>query len=147
MRPIGFGFKKIHAERKKTIQGELKVNSNLEVEDIKKEKVDIAGEVLKFSFGYSIQYTPEIGEVIFKGEVIIIPDNPEDIKQVMKDWKKKKLTEKIKIPLFNYIMSKCNLKALQLEEELALPSHIPLPRLSRQQGPQQGQPGQANYTG
>lgn len=141
MKIIGFNFKKISIERKKDIQGKLEVKSNLDIKEIEKEKIDIAGDVLRLDFSYGIKYEPEFAEILFEGHILIIP---EDIKQVLKDWKKKKIEDKSRIPLFNFIMSKCNVKALQLEEEFALPFHIPLPKLSNQQ---QGQSGQANYAG
>ena len=46
-----------------------------------------------------------------------------------KDGSDKKIPEGIRIGLFNFIMSKCNVKALQLEDELGLPFHVPMPRL------------------
>ena len=53
----------------------------------------------------------------------------EELKEFLKFWKENKLPEGHKIPLFNFIMSKCNIKALTLEDELALPYHITtLPR-------------------
>ncbi len=141
MRIIGFSFKKIEAERKKDLTGKLEIKSNLQVEDIEKETIDIAGETLKLSYTYSINYEPGFAEIKFKGTVLAIPDKSEDIKKILKDWKKKKIDDSTKIPVFNFIMSKCNLKALQLEEEFSLPHHIPLPKLV----PQQSQ--QTNYTG
>ena len=39
----------------------------------------------------------------------------------------KKIPEKFKEIIFNSIFRKCNLKALQFEEELNLPPHLPLP--------------------
>lgn len=145
MRIIGFNFKKIEAERKKNIQGKLEIKSNLQIENIEKETIDIAGEVLKFHYNYSIKYEPEFAEISFKGNVLALPDNPEDIKKILKEWKKKKLSDEIRLFVFNFIISKCNLKALQLEDEFALPPHIPLPHLTKQT--QQNAPGQTNYTG
>ena len=145
MRIIGFNLKKIHAERKKDIKGPIKINTNLDINSIEKDSIDIAGDILKFSYNYEIKYTPEIGELIFQGEVLVIPDKP-DIKEIQKDWKKKKIKEEVRLPIFNFIMAKCNLKALQLEEDFGLPPHIPLPRLSKQQQGQE-QPGPANYAG
>ena len=143
MRIIGFSFQKISAERKKDIQGKLEIKSNLQIEDIEKETIDIAGEILKFHYIYSINYEPGFGEITFKGSVLVAPEK-EDIKHIFKEWKKKKLDENTRLFVFNFIISKCNLKALQLEEEFALPPHIPLPRFSKQQTQQ---PDKANYAG
>lgn len=142
MKIIGFGFKKITAERKKEIQGKLEIKSNLQIEEIEKGNIDIAGDILKFNYLYSVNYEPEFAEISFNGFVLALPNKTDDIKKILKEWKKKKLSEEIRIFIFNFIMSKCNLKALQLEEDFALPPHIPLPRLTKQQNQQQ-----ANYTG
>jgi hypothetical protein len=52
---------------------------------------------------------------------------------VLKKWKNKKIEDEVRVPLFNLILTKCNLKALQFEEEFGLPTHIPFPRVSPQQ--------------
>lgn len=140
MKIISFSFQKIEAERKKELRGKLEIKSNLQIEDIKKENVGVIGETLRFHYNYSIKYGPEFAEINFKGEVLIIPDNTEDFKKILKEWKKKKISEEIKLPIINFVMSKCNLKALQLEEELSLPPHIPFPQVT-------GQQPQTNYTG
>jgi len=140
MRIIGFNFKKITAERKKDLKGKLEVKSNMNIEDIEKENIDLIGDILKFSFLYSIIYDPEFAEISFKGSVLLSADNLEDMKTILKEWKKKRVSEDLRLFVYNFIMSKCNLRALQLEEEFSLPSHIPLPKLTKQQS-------QANYTG
>ena len=143
MRIIGFNFKKIEVERKKEDSGKLEIKTNLNIQNIEKEKIDLAGEILKFSFTYSVNYEPGFAEIVFKGTTLVVPTKPEDIKRILKEWKKKKLSEDIRIPIFNFIMSKCNLKALQLEEEFSLPLHIPMPQITKQQEAQE----QSNYTG
>lgn len=145
MRIIGFNFKKISVERKKEIKGKLQIKSNLDITNIEKNHLDFAGDILKFSYTYNILYEPGLAELIFQGMVLVLPDKSNNIKKTLKDWKKKKLTEEIRIFLYNFIMAKCNLKALQLEEDFALPSHIPLPRLTKQI--QQTQQKQSNYAG
>jgi len=141
MRIIGFNFKKISAERKKNLKGKLEIKSNINIENIEKEKVDIAGEVLKFYFINTIKYEPGLAEIVFKGSILAMPEKSEDIKKILKEWKKKKIDENIQLFIFNFIMSKCNLKALQLEEEFALPPHVRMPKLTKKQ------PGKVNYTG
>ena len=64
-----------------------------------------------------------------KGEIGLLPE-PDELKEILKSWKKKQIADKFKTPLFNFIMSKCNIKALGLEDELNLPLHIPMPKLS-----------------
>lgn len=133
MRIIGFNFTKISAERKKNIKGKLEVKSNLEIENIKKEKIDVVeSNVLKFDFKFIVSYDPGFAELVFNGFVLIMLEK-ERIKDIMKNWKKKKINDKIKLPLFNLILTKCNIKSLQFEEEFGLPTHVPMPRLTSQQ--------------
>jgi len=146
MKIIGFNFKKISIERKKDIKGKLEIKTNIDIEGIEKDNLEIAGDVIKFDYSYRIEYSPDHAEIEFKGTVLVIPDSPEDIKKIVKDWKKKKVEENLRIFIFNFIMGKCNLKALQMEEDFALPPHIPLPRLSKQ-AQESKEKNKANYTG
>ncbi len=143
MQVIGFNFEKILAERKnQKAGGKIEIKSNINVKEISPEKVDLVKDkdVLKFSFEFTIDYTPEIAKILLAGSAIIMLEK-DKAKEIMKKWKSgKKIVEDIRIPLFNMIMTKSNLRALQLEEELNLPTHIPMPRI---QPPQNN----ANYTG
>ncbi|OGJ21244.1 hypothetical protein A3K73_02405 [Candidatus Pacearchaeota archaeon RBG_13_36_9] len=141
MRIIGFNFKKISAERKSDLKGKLQIKTHMDLEKIEKEELDIAGEILRFSFVYAVNYEPDHAVISFEGSVLIKPDKGYDTKQLLRDWKKKKLPEEVRLLVFNFVMTKCNLRALQLEEEFSLPPHIPLPRISKEQE------GKANYTG
>jgi hypothetical protein len=62
----------------------------------------------------------------FYGNLIISIESKES-KEVLKQWKDKKLPEEFRLNIFNVILKKVSLKALQFEEELNLPPHIPLP--------------------
>jgi hypothetical protein len=113
----------------------------MDIEKVEKEALDVAGDVLKFYYTYSITYNPDHAEISFQGSVLVKPDKEDQITQILKDWKKKKIPEDFRMIVFNFIMTKCNLKALQLEDEFALPPHIIMPRISKQQKTD------ANYTG
>ena len=63
---------------------------------------------------------------------MILPDNDAELKQFLDSWKDKKIPEHLRTSLFNFIMNKCNIKALFLEDELGLPLHIPMPKLTIQ---------------
>ena len=130
-RIIGFNFEKIHAERKSSPKGKkIQVQSNIDISDIKEEKIELTKDknALKFDFEFKINYTPNIAEVIFKGHVLGLFDKNK-AKDVLKKWKSKKISDELRVPLFNYILTKCSLKALVFEDEFGLPPHIPLPKL------------------
>ena len=141
MRVIGFNFEKISAERKKYFEGNLEIKSNISVKDIKTEKIDIVKdqEALKFDFEFEVDYSKDSASVFLKGFALILIEK-DRAKDILKKWKNKKIEEDVRLPLFNLILSKSNLRAMQLEEELGLPLHIPLPRVKPQSQ-------EANYTG
>lgn len=141
MKIIAFNFKKISAERRNDIKGKLEIKTHMDIERVEKEKLDIAGDVLRFNYVYAINYEPDFATIGFEGSVLVKLANDNEIKEILKNWKKKNLPEELRLLIFNFVMIKCNLKALQLEDEFSLPPHIPLPRLSKQQA------GNANYAG
>jgi hypothetical protein len=132
MKIIGFDLSKILVQKKESAQGKIEVNQNIDIKDIKKDKIPISDdEVLKIEFSLQIEYSGDLAKLEFAGSLIIIPDK-EESKEILKSWKDKKIPDKMRIPIFNFIMSKCNVKALSLEDDLNLPYHVPMPRLEPQ---------------
>lgn len=131
MKLMGFNFKKISVEKLGERPKELKINTNIDISEIKNIKSDILKtkeEILAVGFSYIIDYSPSFATLNFKGDLLIALD-PKISKELLKQWKKKKIPEELRIPIFNIILMKSNIKALELEEEMNLPLHIPLPTL------------------
>jgi len=132
MRILGFNISKILVEKKDEVRERLKLDQNIDIIDIEKEKIQISEkEALKIKFKFTITYSKDYARIEFKGAVIILPEK-EELEEFITAWKSKKIPEKPKIGLFNFIMSKCNIKALNLEDELNLPYHIPMPRVAQE---------------
>ncbi len=130
MKIIGFNLSKISIERKEKLTGKLEIKQNINIDNLLKEKIAISKEeALRIDFTFSIKYGPEFADLEFKGHVLTLPDKEEN-KKILKQWKDKKLPEEIKTGLFNFIMSKCNIKALTLEDEMGLPLHVPMPKIA-----------------
>ncbi len=141
MQVIGFNFKKIQAEKKNLSKDKLTIDSNVNIQNITEEKIEAVKDkpVLKFDFNFTVNYKPDVAEIKLQGMVLLMVEKDQS-KMIFKKWKNKEVLEEIRVPLFNLILTKCNLKALMLEEELSLPTHIPLPRIKPQQN-------NTNYTG
>ncbi len=148
MKIIGFGLSKVSYERKNPIKGKIEIKSGLNIDNISKEDLQISeNDSLKFDFTYEINYNPDIASIIIKGSVIAVDDKKES-KEILKDWKKKKFDHPIKLNIFNFIMDKCNLKSLLMEEELGLPLHIPMPKLAPKPSASDSKSeNKANYAG
>lgn len=131
MQILGFSFEKVHAERKNTTKsGKIEVNSNIDIKNITQETLDLVKDKvpMKFNFEFSIDYKPDFADIKLNGAVIGVVEK--DIaKEILKKWKDKKISDDIRVPLFNFILTKCNLKALVLEEDFGLPTHVPMPRI------------------
>jgi len=135
---IGFNLKKILVERKALVRGEVKVNTKMNITNVKKEEVKLTAgkDVINFDFEFMINYTgganhtAPVADLSFEGNVLYLVD-PKDTKKIIDDWKKKEIQEDVRMKVLNTILAKCNLKALVFEDELGLPSHLPMPRLGK----------------
>ena len=129
MKVIGFNFDKISVERHKERPENLKITTNIDVSDIKETKSDMIKtkeELIQAKFSYGVKYEPGFATIGLSGNILFAL--PEDkAKEVLKEWKKKAMPEDFKLAIFNVVLRKSALKALQLEEEMNLPLHIPLP--------------------
>lgn len=138
MKLIGFNFTKINSEKKEsqTNLKDVKVKTNLNIsniEEINSNLLNTKEQVLRVNFIYNIDYSPDYASVNFSGNLILSLE-PKKAKEVLKKWKEKKIDEELKVSVFNIILKKSNIKALQLEDEMNLPLHFPLPSVKKQQG-------------
>ena len=120
MRIIGFGIKRILGEKNIVQNVKLSISQNINIKDVYKEKLDINGqEAIGVDFIFSIVYSENIGKVEVEGNLLIHPEK-EDLKEFSKSIKEKSIPDKFKPIVLNFIMSKCNIKALSIEDEINL---------------------------
>jgi len=140
MQIIGFNFTKISASREKLLNKPA-VNASVDFVNIEKEKMDMIKdkETLKLDFKFEISYKNEgkkekdsnDAQILFEGNILILSSD-EEAKDIFKLWKKKELPPKFRVFFFNLIFKKCSARALSLQDELNLPSHINIPQISLQ---------------
>ncbi|MFH0875494.1 MAG: hypothetical protein V1859_06135 [archaeon] len=132
---VGFDITKIHAEKNKAAVGKIDIANNLSIIDIKEAKLNLGTEKksgLEFNFLYASRYNPEIGIIEIHGKVIYM-EKEDKVKEVLDSWKKdKKIKKDIVSAVYNSILSRCNVQAIILSREVALPAPIPLPKVSSQ---------------
>jgi len=132
MAVFGFNLNKILIEKQEGKKlGKIEVRSKMEITSVKKEEVELTKDkdVLKFNFDFKLTYMPDLATIEFKGHVLVMSE-PEATKKILEDWKKEKINDNLKVMVYNVIWEKCNVKALELEEDFNLPHHIPLGRVS-----------------
>lgn len=135
MRIIGFNFKKINIEKISDSYENLKIKTNIDISDIKEVKNNIIkteNSLLNVNFIYIVDYEQNIAKIELSGNILFEVDSKlsEDI---LNEWNSKKIPEDFKLTLFNTILRKSNVKALQLEDDLNLPLHVSLPSLKKQE--------------
>lgn len=131
MAVFGLNFKKILIERKSHEQGKLNVAMKIDIQDIKPVKNSPMKDkdLLNFEFIFDLKYLlekKEIADLSFLGTVLYITEK-ESATAILEEWKKKQIKEDLKILILNSVMTRCNIKALEFEEELNLPPHLKLP--------------------
>jgi hypothetical protein len=134
MRLLGFNFKKISIERLSESLKGLKIDSKINVETIESVKSDFLKgeeEIVKVNFNYIVEYTPNIAKIDLKGQILLALAK-DKAQELIDGWKKKKIKEEYRLTIFNIILRKSNVKALELEEDMNLPLHIPFPTLKKQ---------------
>tara|TARA_Y100000034_G_scaffold132486_1_gene195593 strand:+ start:636 stop:1088 length:453 start_codon:yes stop_codon:yes gene_type:complete len=148
MRIIGFNFTKIAGERFPNFK-RGPINTNIEFKELEKDKVDMFKDenAIKLAYTLDILYEEEKekeketknptqhGKISFDGN-LILSVTKEESKNLQKSWKKKQLPPELQIPLYNFILKKSSPKALIIQDDLNLPSHIPIPQIT----PKQDQP-------
>lgn len=137
MKVIGFGFNKLSSQKFDAYKQGTNKTTNIEITNVEKEDLpfESKNDNYKISFKFEVLYSnPEskkenkVGEVVIEGSLNILLEN-ENSKDLVKSWKKKELSNAVKQPLFNMILRKCSIRAISLEEEVGLPSHIPIPQI------------------
>jgi hypothetical protein len=132
MKVIGFGLKKISAEKKDLIKDKLEINTDIQIVKIYETKIELLKETtpLEFDFDLNIKYNPNIASIAITGFVVISVDKKE-AKEILKKWEKKEIEDNLRLEILNFVIAKTNLKALQIEEDLDIPYHMPFPRVSK----------------
>jgi len=139
MKIVGFSFTRLVAERQDKPIGKVKISSNLNIKDVKEEKDAPFDNVFSFVFIFNVDYA-KLAKLEFEGKVLAQLERKE-AKVLQKEWKNKNLPDGLNLLLLNFILTKCNIKALVLADELGLPPAVPLPKVGR---PQQSKQGEAS---
>lgn len=129
---VGFGFTKLSAEKNEAPKGKIDINNNVSIKDVREDSLSLGKDqqnVIKFIFEFTSKYEPSIGTILFEGELLYLEESKK-AKEILNSWKKdKKIPKELMEGLLNTILTKCNVQALILSQEVNLPPPIPLPKV------------------
>lgn len=132
---VGFGFTKLSAQRNEAAKGKIDINNNVTIKNVEESDLALGKDkqnVIKFIFEFTSKYEPSIGTILFEGELLYMEDSKK-VKEILASWKKdKKVPKELMAGLLNTILTKCNIQALILSQEVNLPAPIPLPKVQIQ---------------
>jgi len=137
---VNFAFDKVSAEKIGKIMGNVNINHNFNIKDVESTEISFQGSkpALKILFEFKVDYEPKIGNIQMNGHLVYY-DKEEEIKKSLDMWKKeKKLSTGLTTLVANTILSKGNVKALMLSQEVNLPPQIQLPKVTA--APQTSEP-------
>lgn len=130
---IGYYYDKILMEKNKKVESDLEIKNKVQITDIEESDMPFKEKgrsTLKFKFNFELLFEPKIGKIVFNGHVLFMEDE-KTIKDILKSYKKdKKLPQELTLQILNTILYKAHLKALDLGNELNLPAHLPIPKIS-----------------
>ena len=119
------------------MQGKIKVNHDLRIDNVEQRPLPLKDKknALIFEFVFNINYEPGVGEVALQGNVLYY-DDQKKLDAIAQQWKKtKKVAPEVSVEVINVIFARCNIRALELSQELNLPAHLPLPQINLKEDP------------
>ena len=129
---VGFNFNKIDVHRTKTSGGKINISNNVTIKDVTDTDLSLGSETQKavrFEFEFISKYDPNIGKILLGGDVLFLA-NKDKTKAILDDWKKNKKVEKdLMSSVLNTVLTKSNVQALILSQEVNLPSPMPMPKV------------------
>ncbi|MGE0792584.1 MAG: hypothetical protein AB7V77_00205 [Candidatus Woesearchaeota archaeon] len=134
---LNFNFTKINVEKKGKLSNEMKIQSKMTLTDLKSSNVASGSKQQAFviKFAYSVNYEPKVGTIDLEGELIYLADE-KLAKEIEKVWKdSKNLPKEVALQVLNRILHNCNVEALILSKEIALPPPIQLPKVQLSKEP------------
>jgi len=130
MKLAGFNFTKILVDKKSSNFKNLSIKSGIHIDEIKEITSPMKNNesFLSVKWKFEVVYEKDIAELKFEGNVLVSIEK-EKAKKVLKQWKEKKVDEEFNLAIINVILKKCNIKAVQYEDDFTLPLHFKLPSL------------------
>ncbi|MFC1768659.1 hypothetical protein ACFLZX_02750 [Nanoarchaeota archaeon] len=134
---VGFNFNKLDVKKSEVSKGgKINISNNVSITDVEQHDVSLGKEkqnTLKFNFEFTSKYEPDVGNILLAGSTIFMSD-PKKSKEIMDGWEKeKKVPKEVMTEILNTVLTKCNIQALILSQDVNLPPPIPLPKIKPEQ--------------
>lgn len=136
---VGFNFTKISAERKQdAVKGKIDIKNNVSIMGVEESDLGFGNEsqkAAKITFDFNVNYEPKFGSMKFSGDVLFLGE-AKKVDNMLEEWKKsKKLPQDMAAGIINTILTRSNIQALILSQQVNLPAPIQLPKVKVEGAP------------
>lgn len=136
MQVVGNTVNKIEATRSDEYEQGMKIQTHINITDVKKKEFSGAGENKEgavVTYTFDSQYGEKFGKISIEGAMFLF-GTEEELKKLIADWEKnKKLDEEANLPLINKATELAYLVAIPVAKELKLPTPLRLPRFVKKE--------------
>ncbi len=127
---VGFNFTKITGEKKTDPTNKLNIDRSVNIQKVDGSHLTIGTQRqngLVISFLYKVTYAPDLGSIELNGNLFYIASE-EKIKDALGVWKGQSVLPKdVMNQVLQAVFIRCNIQALIVSKDLALPPPFPLP--------------------
>ena len=131
---VGLNFNKLLVERKKAVSGKITINNNIAVKNVEERDLALGKNKqsgLRFVFEFTSKYNPDLANISIEGEVLYLEEAVK-VKKIVEEWSKnKKIDKDMMADVLNSALTKCNVQALILANDVNLPPPLQLPRIEK----------------
>ena len=130
---VGFNFTRITAQKKGDQSKKINIKNNIALKGVVSHDLiltESGSKGFNASFEFNSEYSPGMGNISIGGDIFVVKPEKE-VKLILDEWKKnKKLPDDLVPQYFGFAMKKFNLKAMNLAEDVNLPSPIPMSKIN-----------------
>lgn len=130
---VGFDFSKIVVHREAPLKRGIRVGNNLTISSVNRKDFSSLGAGKKgiaVEFSYQVSYEPKVGSLTLEGTLLYMGDEKK-IDDILSQWERsKQLPDDVSLAVLNLILARCNVKALQLANDVGLPPQMQLPQVT-----------------
>ncbi len=130
---VGFDFSKILVQREAPLRKGTRVGNNLTILSVDRKDFSSLGagkSGIAVGFSYQVSYEPKVGSLTLEGTVLYMGDEKK-VDDILSQWdRSKQLPDEVSLAVLNLILARCNVKALQLTNDVGLPPQMQLPQVT-----------------
>lgn len=130
MAVVGFNFTKMIGEKNADPTKKMNIDRSVNIQSVEETQLNVGAQkqqAIVVSFIYAVTYAPELGKVELHGNLLYMAPE-QKLADAVAHWKKNStLPVDVMNPVLHSVFTRCNVQALIMSRDLALPPPFALP--------------------